>query len=54
MNDETAEVLASLIKSVGKEKAEVIVMTAYRLGFVDGQSTMTTVAQQMMQEALIG
>jgi hypothetical protein len=53
MNDDTANTLAELIKSVGKEKAEVIVMTAYRLGFIDGQSTMTTVAQQMMQEALL-
>jgi hypothetical protein len=44
--------LASLIKSVGKERAEVIVMTAFRLGWLEGQTMVLNRTETLLKEQL--
>jgi hypothetical protein len=53
MTDETAELLARLIKAAPEKSAEAV-MTAYRLGYIDGQSSMSSIAQSQLEFLLQG
>jgi hypothetical protein len=48
VTDDTAELLARLIRAAPEKSAEAV-MTAYRLGYIDGQSTMSSIAQKQME-----
>jgi hypothetical protein len=53
MTDDTADLLARLIKAA-PEKAAEAVMTAYRLGYIDGQTSMSSIAQSQLEFLLQG